>query len=159
MKIVVGYALKVYDEKFRNDLEIVRQIRNAFAHSKKLIDFDHELVVAEMEGVQSLPRKKRLRLDFRPQKTTCMMAFQVVCIHLIGQMLLRQTRAITAKHRRMSKKAGSNVNVNRSLIAALIAKPATPPHNDPRDDPAHPARQGLLGGLYALGDYSGKKDK
>lgn len=47
-KIAMGYALGAYDDSVRSDLTIVRTIRNAFAHSKKLIKFDHPAVVAAL---------------------------------------------------------------------------------------------------------------
>jgi hypothetical protein len=48
-KIIAGYALGIYDEGMRNDLNIVRNIRNAFAHSKRLLHFDNPLIVKELE--------------------------------------------------------------------------------------------------------------
>jgi hypothetical protein len=48
-KIVVGYALGIYDLGMRNDLNIVRNIRNAFAHSPKQIKFDHPTIVNELK--------------------------------------------------------------------------------------------------------------
>jgi DNA-binding MltR family transcriptional regulator len=33
-KIAMGYALGIYDQRMHDDLNIVRNIRNAFAHSK-----------------------------------------------------------------------------------------------------------------------------
>jgi hypothetical protein len=42
-KINAAYALGIYDDTTKQNLNIVRNIRNAFAHSKKLIDFDHPL--------------------------------------------------------------------------------------------------------------------
>ena len=58
-KIAMGYALGIYDNRMRSDLDIVRQIRNAFAHSKKLIQFDHPAVVAELRKAtrSALPKK------------------------------------------------------------------------------------------------------
>jgi hypothetical protein len=58
-KIAMGYAWGIYDEGMRNDLNIVRSIRNAFAHSKKLTDFDNPAVVNELKKVtrSSLPKK------------------------------------------------------------------------------------------------------
>jgi hypothetical protein len=47
-KIVAGYALGIYDESMLNDLHIVRNIRNAFAQSKRLIHFDNPLIVREL---------------------------------------------------------------------------------------------------------------
>jgi DNA-binding MltR family transcriptional regulator len=39
-KIAIGYALGVYGSNMKTDLNFIRQIRNAFAHSKKHLDFD-----------------------------------------------------------------------------------------------------------------------
>jgi hypothetical protein len=48
-KIAAGHALRRYDAEFRTNLDIVRAIRNAFAHSKRLITFDHPLISAELK--------------------------------------------------------------------------------------------------------------
>src|SRR5262249_12573420 len=48
-KIAVGYALGIYDLGMRTDLNIVRNIRNAFAHSPKQIKFDHPAIVKELK--------------------------------------------------------------------------------------------------------------
>jgi DNA-binding MltR family transcriptional regulator len=58
-KIAMGYALGIYDTNMRGDLNIVRNIRNAFAHSKKLIQFDHPAVVKELKKAtrSALPTK------------------------------------------------------------------------------------------------------
>lgn len=39
-KIRMGYALGLYGDKFRGDLDIVRQIRNVFAHASRHVDFE-----------------------------------------------------------------------------------------------------------------------
>jgi Mannitol repressor len=58
-KIAMGYALGIYDKATYSDLTIVRNIRNAFAHSKKLIQFDHPAVVKELRKAtrSALPKK------------------------------------------------------------------------------------------------------
>jgi hypothetical protein len=58
-KIAMGYALGIYDKNMRSDFNIVRNIRNAFAHSKKLIQFDHPAVVAELRKAtrSTIPKK------------------------------------------------------------------------------------------------------
>lgn len=38
-KIQIGYALGVYEERMRSDLRWIKNIRNAFAHVRKKIDF------------------------------------------------------------------------------------------------------------------------
>ncbi len=40
-KIKIGHALGLYGHLYRADLNCIRDIRNAFAHSKAIIDFDH----------------------------------------------------------------------------------------------------------------------
>ena len=47
-KIVIGYALGIYEMISVATYTIVCNIRNAFAHSKKLIQFDHPAVVNEL---------------------------------------------------------------------------------------------------------------
>jgi len=39
-RIRIGYALGLFDRFIRDDLETIREIRNAFAHTKKVISFD-----------------------------------------------------------------------------------------------------------------------
>lgn len=46
-KISVAYALGIITDEVRAQLDRVRSIRNAFAHSMKAIDFDHEIVASE----------------------------------------------------------------------------------------------------------------
>ena len=76
-KIVAGYALGIYDAGMHNDLHIVRRIRNAFAHSKKLIQLDHPAVVTELKKStrSALPKKywkfKSQYLYIHPQASIC----------------------------------------------------------------------------------------
>lgn len=50
-KIKSGYAMRVYDDAFEANLNIIRTVRNTFAHSKRLIEFDHPLVAAELKKI------------------------------------------------------------------------------------------------------------
>jgi DNA-binding MltR family transcriptional regulator len=56
-KITIGHAFGIYDAKVDHDLNIVRTIRNAFAHSKKLLDFDDKLLVPELLSAHCLDMK------------------------------------------------------------------------------------------------------
>jgi DNA-binding MltR family transcriptional regulator len=55
-KIAMGYALGIYDQGMRSDLDIVRNIRNAFAHSKKLIQFNDPAVLAELKKASAITK-------------------------------------------------------------------------------------------------------
>src|SRR5579863_9803335 len=47
-KIIMGHALRLYNDDFRENLEIVRVIRNQFSHSKRVIEFNNPLIASEM---------------------------------------------------------------------------------------------------------------
>ena len=46
-KIDLAYALGLYDRKTRNDLYVVKKIRDKFAHSHEPMGFDHQEIAAE----------------------------------------------------------------------------------------------------------------
>jgi hypothetical protein len=56
-KIIAAYAFGLIDETTRKNLNIIRTIRNAFAHSKRLIDFDDQAVL-EALAKMSVPAGK-----------------------------------------------------------------------------------------------------
>ncbi|MGH6846795.1 MAG: hypothetical protein ACREC0_04970 [Methylocella sp.] len=56
-KIAIGYAFGICDERTRDNLYNVRSIRNAFAHSKTIISFDHELVLDELKKIKTRDRR------------------------------------------------------------------------------------------------------
>jgi hypothetical protein len=95
-KIVVGYALGIYDQGMRSDLDIVRKIRNAFAHSKRAIQFDHPAVVAELKKAtrSALPKKYWKGTKAR----TC---YVVLCSRLSGKLTqigMRRWKSIAQRH-------------------------------------------------------------
>lgn len=51
-KIGIAYALGVYDTELMEHLNIVRRIRNAFAHSRRRISFGNDLIRAELHTVK-----------------------------------------------------------------------------------------------------------
>lgn len=57
-KTVLAYAMGILDEVTLENANIVRLIRNAFAHAKRPIKFDAPEVVAELGKIR-LPAKKR----------------------------------------------------------------------------------------------------
>jgi hypothetical protein len=68
-KIIIGHAFGIYNEKIQHDLNVVRIIRNAFAHSKKLLDFDDPLIVPELLSAHLLPAKFKNISGRRIQET------------------------------------------------------------------------------------------
>lgn len=60
-KAVLAYAMGVLDDVMLENVNIVRLIRNAFAHAKRPIKFDAPEIIAELRKV-SLPAKKKSQL-------------------------------------------------------------------------------------------------
>jgi len=50
-KIHLGYALALYDETTRENLDIIRRVRNAFAHTPQAIDFETDEIRKEVENL------------------------------------------------------------------------------------------------------------
>jgi hypothetical protein len=57
-KIVAGYAFGLYGLQFRETLHTLRAIRNAFAHSKKLVNFQNGLILGELRKLSKLDSSK-----------------------------------------------------------------------------------------------------
>lgn len=55
-RIRTGFMLGIYDIKFSQHLDVIRRIRNYFAHSMILIGFDHELIQKECQKLPIYPQ-------------------------------------------------------------------------------------------------------
>jgi DNA-binding MltR family transcriptional regulator len=104
-KIVAGYAFAIYDKKLRDDLHIVRAIRNAFAHSKKMIDFDDELIVAELLSANSLGKAYGDYLQKEMiNRLVAKSAYIFICQEITLKLLRRRHKSTKASYRRVRKK-------------------------------------------------------
>jgi hypothetical protein len=57
-KIALGFVLKIYREGTKSNLDIIRKVRNAFAHAKQPIRFDTAEVAdicADLERIRPVP--------------------------------------------------------------------------------------------------------
>lgn len=81
-KISMAYALGIYTEKIQHDLNVVRIIRNAFAHSKKLIDFDDPLIISELVSAHILRKKFKTYLLKEAHAEMGRTIFIIVCLRL-----------------------------------------------------------------------------
>jgi len=114
-KIIVGYALGIYDEGMRNDLNIVRNIRNVFAHSKRLIQFDHPLIVKELAKATRSYLSK-----VGPQGAAEFSSRYVVLCSWLANKLLRIHRGLyKSKRHRHRRRAMSSL----ALAALLTPSP------------------------------------
>jgi hypothetical protein len=156
-KIQMARALKIIDPATETNLQIVRVIRNAFAHSKKLIDFDHELVEAELKSI-SIPRYAKR--GFRAAKSLKLgnrQAFLVLCHHLALHLLRKGTTALQRANKRWMAR-----NRPSPLAMAFMSSNATQKPNagflqqlvlgDQSAGPMSKAPPLLMGGLFGLGE-------
>jgi hypothetical protein len=116
-KIMVGHALRLYDGAIRDNLDIVRVIRNGFAHSKRLIDFDHPLVSRELKKIK-IPKKQsksfRAIAALAPNKD----AYICLCYRLVSVMIHSRAVALRRSAKRRERKYATSP-LYRALAPAL----------------------------------------
>lgn len=56
-KIICAYALGIIDDQERQNLHVIRKVRNIFAHAKRVVDFDDPEVQYEISKIQSVQGK------------------------------------------------------------------------------------------------------
>jgi hypothetical protein len=116
-KIMVGYAVRLYGAELRDNLNIIRAIRNAFAHSRRLINFDHPLVVREFQRLK-IPKRQRKawrKLSAMPPRE----AYVNLCYSVFIAILKKQTLALRRSSKRYQKKHLITSVFARTLAPAL----------------------------------------
>jgi hypothetical protein len=83
-KIIAGYAFGLYDEAVKDDLDAVRTIRNAFAHSRRLLDFNDPLIIREMLSTKILYKEgKAILRESEVSSDDAKSAYLNICFSLI----------------------------------------------------------------------------
>ena len=121
-KITAGYALGLYGEAVYQNLNIVRNIRNAFAHAKFLLDFDHADVISELKEV-SAPDAQHSKLaravkSIRSRKRGARRAYIELCFALSNEILRRDLRRVRARDRNYQR---SRAKKSNPFAAALLS--------------------------------------
>jgi|HubBroStandDraft_5_1064220.scaffolds.fasta_scaffold53754_1 DNA-binding MltR family transcriptional regulator len=118
-KIAVGHAFGIYDDKLRNDLDVIRTVRNAFAHSKKLLHFDDPLIVPELLSARLLAAKFKKSLQSHLTKPLASACFVIICLRVQTALLRKQFRASQARAYRQAQKR----QARSPLVNALLGGP------------------------------------
>ncbi|HEY7243530.1 MAG TPA: hypothetical protein VH678_06550 [Xanthobacteraceae bacterium] len=156
-KIIAGYAFKIYDEGTMENLHIIRNIRNAFAHSKKLLEFDHELIVAELGRTNVKPgTNRKFYKMIRDGKYAPKEAYVTLCFMLAIEFLRKRGKANAAQTRRVRRRLRQRYPYAERLAAFLAPSlPKGPPGLAPlsfplprTDDPTTLTHAGALSGLF-----------
>lgn len=96
-KIVIGYAIELYGNQTFRNLDIIRQIRNAFAHSRQAIDFESAEVMAAVALLtipESIPPHVLRRNPIEPNRLTGRQRYQYVCEMLAHNLEIRSIRGV-----------------------------------------------------------------
>lgn len=166
-KIMMGHALGLYDEYTRYYLNCIRSIRNAFAHSKIILDFDHPLVEDHLRRIPLPPKKYSFRYQsiksIRSRKTNAQAAYRDLCGIVFVDLVGRRIRSANASIRnyRSSRKKRDELTINSGLFGlgqqallanALLNHPPTQILNSTTgvSSTALPSQPGILGNLSHL---------
>ncbi|WP_315792365.1 MltR family transcriptional regulator [Bradyrhizobium sp. SZCCHNRI1002] len=122
-KITMGFALGLYNEKVEHDLNVVRIVRNAFAHSKKLLDFSDPLVVPHLLSAHLLTKKfksslQKVHRDEREDTSRAergRLAYILICLRLQNKMLRYRARTQKAQLYRQGRKGRKSPFTNALL--------------------------------------------
>lgn len=97
-RIDMAYALRLIDKKVRDNLHILRRIRNAFAHSPSSLSFDHPLVAAECKKLILFRKYGQKDASFDNR-----LRFVLAAVQSANKINNRHTTALTAQIRRLKK--------------------------------------------------------
>ncbi|MDX2145871.1 MAG: MltR family transcriptional regulator [Rhodospirillaceae bacterium] len=88
-KILLGYALGLFDKKVMNAMKAIKKIRNAFAHARKILKLDDPIIVSELSRVEfPATEKELLRTAFDdPSERKIIWAYATLCVDLIGELM------------------------------------------------------------------------
>jgi len=98
-RIDIAYALRLIDKNVRNNLHILRRIRNAFAHSPIALSFDHPLVAAECKKLHIFRKYGHKDSWFKNRQR-----FFLAAVQSGGKINRRHTAALTAQFNRLKKR-------------------------------------------------------
>lgn len=120
-KITLGYALGRYEESVAINLGIVKDIRNAFAHARTLLRFEHPTVKAALNRAAPIRYRKRhltvATLAIGPEKR----AYLELCFSIFRYFHLKFEESIKRRVRQVEEKR-EELKLLTELIASLDAE-------------------------------------
>jgi hypothetical protein len=160
-KIKFAKYLGILDSQTRTNLDIIRNVRNKFAHTKRLISFEHSYIADELARVKAPKGFKRQIAKssrFAPQ-----WRYVSLCLSSIRFMSKKRYGAQSNAHKsrmkryqvRSSKMGGLFGLLNQPQGIPLSS--LSPPKPKTASDPNALAPFGLLSGLLPYFDKEEKK--
>jgi hypothetical protein len=124
-KIELAYAFQLVNPALRQSLHAIRDVRNAFAHAKRPLEFDHELIVREVSGALFRQKERKDHFDTQPLSKGVMLAYVHLCFNVSNKLAVTQLRAWKARTRRMLKTHPSGTEI----IEAIFGTPKNTPRS------------------------------
>ncbi|WFU71445.1 hypothetical protein [Bradyrhizobium sp. CB2312] len=173
-KIKFANYLGILDSSMRANLDVIRNIRNKFAHTKRLMDFDHPFIADELIKLSAPKGQKR---NFaKSSKYPPQWRYVSLCLHALRLMSKKRHGNRSAAFKAWSKRQEKRNKQSFGLLGGLFASsapsgsfPAPPPPpslltptpplqmKKTEFDPSNPTPYGLLSGLLPyLEDKKGK---
>lgn len=161
-KIIAGYAFKIFDEKTEHDLHIIREIRNTFAHARKLLAFNDPLIANKLRSSKLMKPSDKVVLHLEAGAAS---AFKILCYQAIIKLMRRLNRQERASARRRLKESPiaqaflgnlklSNLGPKERIASVLL----TPPRSH-TENPSLATLPPTMGGLFGLSLDKLGKDK
>lgn len=155
-KIKFAGYLGILDASVQTNLDIIRNVRNRFAHTKRLITFEHSFVADELTKIVS--HKGQRKKFAQSKKMAPQWRFTMVCLHCIEAMSKKRFGNHAAAHKAWMKRRSQTPGTFSGLLGALGSRyaaiapsslPAAPPSRQTSKEsgPNNLAPYGLLSGL------------
>jgi hypothetical protein len=149
-KIEMAYALKIIDERAREDLHTIRAVRNAFAHARRHFDFTHDLVASELKSAHCLRKEDKEALKPPVFNSPYQSAYIIVCLRTSIKLVKKRTGRRRIRTTTLAKLLMGTIDPKSIQAKRVLSRSRGPTPLD---------HLGILGGLFGLGgELLRKKD-
>ncbi len=125
-KIELGYAVGLYSEPFHTNLNMIREVRNRFAHSFNALSFNHPDIGKIIENAR---RHRLLTGDLSTNRNEFMAAFALVGAFLLAMRFQNiQLPSLGQTHVDTFRMMGRALDAG---LSAMRSKRGTPPKGPP----------------------------
>jgi hypothetical protein len=155
-KVKLAKCFGIFDPAMKSNFDIIREVRNLFAHSKRLINFDHPLIVTQLDKIAP-PKNNNRSFAKIGKMNQPHQRFVLLCILCVSVVSKRRFAVMQAAHKAWMKRR--KLSPIGSLVAELLTRTPSPSRLPTPTSP-HPLKKtasgpkalthaGLLGGLLS----------
>ncbi len=119
-KLLMAFAFRILDDELLHNMNVIRRIRNAFAHSKKPIDFNDPLIKGVISSIKTPKRAGRrltAALDSIRREDDQQRAYAHLCDQMAALLVARYSRRLKRVLKRLEKR------IDRTNRSAVIKPP------------------------------------